>query len=387
MNIFHSDHLPSSFPQQITRRINDVSYSTMAKSKSTSAKTSKNPLLEQQQAYLATLSQHERNNFFSNTKLDAERRAEMWMDQADLGEALVNQYSWATPDDRAIRVLAHFSPLVEIGCGANAYWCKAMKVAGIDVVGYDVQPNDGGKIDKTHKGNVGFAVKQGGPEVLAHFKDRTLFLCYPDEDVSNEKQRTENEDEDESTATSMAAACLEHFKGEYVVHVGELYGDTPSMEQAPWGRSSGAEFQERLASEYHCLLKASLTNWLHVRDTISVWKRSETCSIVFAADDDDDEEEEMAYKHIPVNERLPTDLAAPCLQHLLGEMKLAVAAPEILPYDDDDNEEEQVPPVTTQNKRPAPQPSEKKSKKRKKKATESQESTIKANDSDYACPW
>jgi hypothetical protein len=361
----------------------------MAKSKSASGKTSTaNPLLEQHKAYLEALSDHERNNFFSNTKLDADRRAEMWMDQADLGEALVNQYSWATPDDRAIRILRHFSPLVEIGCGANAYWCKTMKAAGIDVVGYDVHPNEGGKIDKTHKGKVGFAVKQGGPEVLAHFKDRTLFLCYPDEDVSNEKQRTEDEDEDESTPTSMAASCLEYFKGEYVVHVGELYSDTLSMDQAPWGRSSGAEFQERLASEYHCLLKASLTNWLHVRDTISVWKRSETCSIVFAADDDDDEEEEMEYKHIPVNERLPTDLAAPCLQHLLGETKLVVAAPDILPYDDDnDDEEEQILPVKTQNKSSYPQLSEKKSKKRKNNATKSQESTDKDNNSDYACPW
>jgi hypothetical protein len=47
---------------------------------------------------------------------------------------------------------------------------------------------------------------------------------------------------------------------------------------------------------------------------------------VFAADDDDDEDgdgedqedEEVQYRHIPVEERLPTDLAAPCLQHLLG---------------------------------------------------------------------
>jgi hypothetical protein len=45
-----------------------------------------------------------------------------------------------------------------------------------------------------------------------------------------------------------------------------------------------------LAAEFHCLLKVSLSNWLHVRDSISVWKRSETCTIVFAADDDDDED-------------------------------------------------------------------------------------------------
>ena len=68
------------------------------------------------------------------------------MEQATLGEQLVNKYSWATPDDRCMRILKHYSPIVEIGCGANAYWSQCMANAGIDVVAYDVNPQSGGTI-------------------------------------------------------------------------------------------------------------------------------------------------------------------------------------------------------------------------------------------------
>ena len=87
-------------------------------------------------------------------------------------------------------------------------------------------------------------------------------------------------------------------------------------------RSSSGEFQQRLAAEYHCILKMKLKhNWLHVRDSLSVWKRSETCCMAFenddGDDDDDDDEDEAYYKHIPPEEVLPVDAAAPCVAHLL----------------------------------------------------------------------
>lgn len=298
----------------------------MAK-KNKKAKTSpSNPLLEQQRAYLQSLTENERDNYFSNDLVEPERRAQIWMEQADLGSNLVDQCSWATPDERALRILKKFSPIVEVGCGANAYWCRAMKAAGVDVLGYDIKPKEGGKIETNNHTKVdprinNFSVMTGGPEVLAkeHLKNRTLFLCYPDEETLETTDDDDESNDEDKDAQSLGSACLEHFQGKYVIHVGELYGETLSMDQAPWGRSSGPEFQQRLASEYHCLLKAKLTNWLHVRDTISVWKRSEICPIVFDAEGEDDDEEEVEYRHIPKDEILPLDLAAPCLSYLLDD--------------------------------------------------------------------
>jgi hypothetical protein len=281
--------------------------------------THTNPLYEKQQTFLLALKRKERGDFFSSS-LDADRRAELWMAQADLGETLINQYSWATPDERSLRILRHFSPIVEIGCGANAYWSRLMDQAGLDVVAYDLDPTSGGKVnsrspnagDERKRQASGFRVRKGGPEVLREQSGRTLFLCYPDED-DEASQSTEMKE-----PFSMGAACLEHYTGDYVIHVGEVYGDTLAMDQAPWGRSSSPEFQQRLASEFHCILRAGLSNWLHVRDTISVWKRTETCCIVFAAGEDEGEEdEETEYRYIPEAERMPADAAAPCLLHLL----------------------------------------------------------------------
>lgn len=173
-----------------------------------------NPLESEVEKFLKDISAEERDHFFSDEHVDPERRAELWMRQADVGEESVNKYAWAIPDERALRVLKHFSPLIEIGCGANAYWCKQMKCVGIDVVGYDSNPESGGKITKNNSKRQKFQVKKGGPEVLSQSenKDRNLFLCYPDEN--------DNPGEGDEQF-SLGLACLEKFNGDYVVHVGE----------------------------------------------------------------------------------------------------------------------------------------------------------------------
>jgi len=256
---------------------------------------------------------------------------------------LVNKYAWSTPDERLLPVFQQFAPIVEIGCGANAYWSRWMnKEGGIDVVALDMSLNDGGLINTTtdnkseknetksddSKTTGGLVIKQGSPATLSEDEeirnsDRTLFLCYPDEE---DNQMPENSSKDEKgelqAPLSMAASCLEHYSGEYVIHVGELYGDTLSLEQAPFGRSSSSEFQQRLAGEYHCILKLKLNNnWLHVRDTLSVWKRTETCCMAFEKEDggeEDDSDDDMYYKYIPLEETIPVDVAAPCCAHLLN---------------------------------------------------------------------
>jgi hypothetical protein len=210
-----------------------------------------------------------------------------------------------------LKIIKEFAPIVEIGCGANAYWASCMKQEGINVIAYDMHVETGGKIKQkdaaasTKHQQKTSMMRKGGPSILKQHGDRTLFLCYPDED-----------------GEGMGAECLENFVGTHVIHVGETFLDSNfASDQACFGRSSSSEFQERLASEFHCLVKVELPNWLHVRDSISVWKRSQTSTIVFAADSDDDEEEdeEIEYRHIPCDERLPMNVAAPCCAHLLPQ--------------------------------------------------------------------
>lgn len=255
------------------------------------ARNVENPLLDQQTAFLAGLSPTERDGFFS-TALEPEHRARVWMEQADIGEQLVNDYAWATPDARALRILRHFAPIVEIGCG-RGYWCSQMQAAGIDVIGFDADPRAGGAIDKK-KQKSWFNVKKGGPEVLKDHLSRTLFLCYPDEDETDTGLLFPD-----GKPMSLGSACIAQYAGDYIIHVGELCLDaTLAVDQAPWGRSSSPEFQQQLMSEFHCLLKVALPSWLHVRDTLSVWKRSSRTTLVFAGDasEDDSVDEEVDFR-------------------------------------------------------------------------------------------
>jgi len=294
-----------------------------------------NPLWREQRQFLDDLPEQVRDNLFSSD-IEADVRAEVWDNQAILGETLINQYAWATPDDRAVNIIKQFSPIIEIGCGRNAYWANLLQEAGVDVIAYDVSPANGGQVGeggtqtqsqsqtqiqtqrpkKKYKksGRSRVQVRRGGPEVLRGKKirksDRSLLLCYPDEGFL-----VGGEEEDESS--SLGSACLDNFSGTHVIHVGELFGDSISMLNAPFGRSSAPLYQQRLAGEYHCLLKASLQNYLHCKDTISVWKRSKRCTIVFEGENEESSDEETDYKDIPVEERLPLDVASPAWEHLL----------------------------------------------------------------------
>lgn len=316
---------------------------------STKVSTQKsNPLQTAQESFLKSLAAETRLHFFSSKHVTPEQRAEIWENQADLGEKLVNKYAWSTPDSRLLKVFQYFSPIVEIGCGSNAYWARWMHdEGGVDVIAFDASLESGGKIDanvpskkmknkgKQSSGDVKsdrLTIRHGGPTILSTDPDisdskRTLFLCYPDEEEYQENDSEGNEDNytgqdvKHPKPKSMGAACLQHFTGSTIIHVGELYGDTLGLDQSPWGRSSSCEFQERLAAEYHCILKMKLTNnWLHVKDTLSVWKRSEICEMVYENDSDDEDEstEEECYKYVPPEEQLPIDAAAPCVAHLLS---------------------------------------------------------------------
>ena len=165
-----------------------------------------------------------------------------------------------------------------------------------------------------------------GPDCLDQpsMNGRNLFLCYPDE------------------AESLGVRCLEKFRGMFLIHIGEMiHGGTLSGAlQSPWGRTTAADFQVKLAEDFHCLLRAEIPRFPFSYDQLSVWKRSrrvsgnEECvgreqdqrsishAAVQAKDgrgalvDDNSEEDADMWVDIPEEERLP-DVAAPCLRHLL----------------------------------------------------------------------
>lgn len=223
-----------------------------------------------------------------------------------------------------------------------------MKQRGVDIQAFDNYEATEEEASSSHWTDV----QMGGPEKL-HGSNRTLLLCYPDE------------------ANSLAKECLDIYEGDYIIHVGELAagpsGGTLSCPQAPWGRTTSAEFQVALAEEFHCLLSVAIPRYPFSRDCLSVWKRTQWMQGKPTVEEDDDDEEEEEeneevaeeevgedggrqrkrkrkegdnesdsddgsshdnnsssnsergnlWAAIPLDELLPRDVAAPCLAHLL----------------------------------------------------------------------
>ena len=251
-------------------------------------------------------------DLFCKVVVSEAERAEAWLRLQVLGFPLCEKYSWAIPTTKAVAICREFAPLVEVGAG-KGYWSYLLQQDGVDILALDKYTADapGGKTSNWAE------VSEGGPEKLdgkgQHkiFSGRNLLLCYPDE------------------AESVAMDCLENFRGEFVVHVGELIttGTKVGGLQTPWGRTTSSDFQVALLENFHNVLVYKLPSFPFANDYVTVWKRSEWT--VMPKDEDDEEEEGEgeeeeeadSWRDVPADERLP-DLsrAAPKYQHLLENM-------------------------------------------------------------------
>lgn len=155
---------------------------------------------------------------------------------------LIEKFGWAVPDERALRIIASFGPVVEIGCG-KGYWAHLLSEIGVDIVAFDI---------KVPKKTFFKNIQKGTPNVLEGFKDRTLLLCYADD--------YEGSDE------SMALECLNVFEGEYIITVGETFGRT--LMGNAWGKSFAPEFQIELRSSFHLLIQVPLPSWFLSSDCL-----------------------------------------------------------------------------------------------------------------------
>lgn len=109
--------------------------------------------------------------------LDDERRDEL--DAAVCGvltEELVARYAWAVPDERALRIIKHFGPIIEIGAGSG-YWAACLRDRGVDVVCADQHTGGGGR----RAAAVWTEVLRAGPALCKQHTARTLLLVYPDD--------------------------------------------------------------------------------------------------------------------------------------------------------------------------------------------------------------
>lgn len=98
--------------------------------------------------------------------------------------ALVKKYSWAIPDDTAIRILTRY-PITEIGAG-KGYWASLVNKAGGDIQAYDRSYGLGKENRYTDNLKPWYPVNLIKEKNLikvvqeAAIAGRTLFLCWPE---------------------------------------------------------------------------------------------------------------------------------------------------------------------------------------------------------------
>lgn len=266
------------------------------------------------------------NYFGNNSEAEIIERENNWLRLEIIGQPLIHYYSWAIPNERAIRTIASFAPILEIGAG-KGYWSYLLRKRGVPVRCFDQYPN------KAHSWTL---VEKGTPETIfsrediASKKFNTLLLCYPDEN------------------SELSSMCLDYFEGDYIIHVGELIttGSLARYPQSPFGRTTSSSFQIDLLSHFHCVACIPLSNYPFCCDYLTIWKRTEWVlgrnhyfnqsqqQILDENDQDDSDENEKSedgsneeekgseldyWANIPTKERYPFEWISPNFSHLVSK--------------------------------------------------------------------
>lgn len=231
-------------------------------------------------------------------EIDEERRGDLF--EAE-DENAMEKYAWAIPDERALRILEHFAPLVEMGAGAG-YWARLLRERKVTIFAYDKEVGENCKAAGV-SARPFTKVEKGGTEILSLYPNAVnaaLLLIYPDGDE-----------------LTLSMESLQNYQGDTVIHVGEWLGSTLTLSMEgqetpdsvyPWGRSTSPDFQLVMEASFHKVLQVPLPNWGSVRNCLTVWKR--TTSVVLEGD---------RYAYIPEDEQLEMTMVAPSTKHLLKD--------------------------------------------------------------------
>ncbi|XP_006815735.2 uncharacterized protein LOC100378907 [Saccoglossus kowalevskii] len=173
------------------------------------------------------------------------------VDDSGSCQSLQILFSFSVPFPVALDFIVGLEdPIVSMGAGCG-YWEYLLKKRGVDIVCYD--QNSQYAPDMRY-----IEIKDGGPEVLSEYSERTLMISWPDSEESS----------------TFSTDCLKHYKGSSIIHIGELFGET--MSSNPWGQSTSQNFQLQLGEEYRCINRVQLPNWPGHMDALTLWRRVES---------------------------------------------------------------------------------------------------------------
>lgn len=166
------------------------------------------------------------------------------MGQLQQRRLMAAMFSWAIPNEPALKLIASFSPIIEIGAGTG-YWAHMLMERGADIIAYDHEPPSTHENHFHSKRDCFFPVQQGSDVSVSDHADRTLFLCWP------------------PYSDPMAANCLRRYKGARLVYVGEGDG----------GCCGDDDFWTEIEKGWKEVQSVAIPQWYGLHDALTVYER------------------------------------------------------------------------------------------------------------------
>ena len=155
---------------------------------------------------------------------------------------LTKKYSWAVPNEEAIRIITKYSPIIEIGAGTG-FWAMLLIKRGVDIISFDLYPF---KKNLYHNITQWFPIKKGTYMVLKNHPKRNLFLCWPPYN------------------NNIALECLKWFKGKFLIYIGEDIR----------GCNATDGFFKKLERDFILIQKIKIPQWWRVHDNLTIWEKN-----------------------------------------------------------------------------------------------------------------
>lgn len=177
------------------------------------------------------------------------------------------RFSWAIPNNDALKAIADHSPsgVVEIGAGAG-YWARMLREIGVDVIAYDPQPKDSPWHVAGEKGGWSEVLTGDHTAVIGH-SDRTLLTVWPEYEALWSQQ------------------MLELYEGETVIYVGEGAGGCTGNDgfHALLGEGLDCYCFDRACTcppkpevKFTEVSGVSIPQWNGLHDYLNIYKRKES---------------------------------------------------------------------------------------------------------------
>jgi hypothetical protein len=202
---------------------------------------------------------------------------------------------FAVPNNAALEKIKMLGgSIVQVGAGA-AYWAALLRIRGVDIVVYDINPPGIGTEDQGDAGpeNVFFDVAyvnnimpgscadifagESGSELA---QTRTLLLIWPnDPDPIDNTHLYLADDDNEESQVVWDSECLSSYMnagGSKVIYVGEREDNMSLLQSSAFpdsGISSTRRFQKMLSDNFSLGSTVKIPQWWLNEDDMTIWER------------------------------------------------------------------------------------------------------------------